>query len=115
MSAQPPVRGRARRYGLGTSMGGPVSETTAPRRPGPVPAPSDPRGAKRLPLVLPWAVLGLTLYLVERSVGALLAQVQLTSDATYGGIESLASGIGAGVVARTPGRLGPRTRAAPGK
>jgi hypothetical protein len=62
--------------------------------------------SKRLPLVLPWAVLALALHLVAQSLSGLLAEVQLAADASYGGMESLASGLGGGMVEHTQGLLG---------
>ena len=50
------------------------------------PAPGTP------PILLPWAVLALTLWLVLRSLGAQLAHVQV-SGASSGDMESLASGL----------------------
>jgi len=56
---------------------------------------------QRLPRVLPFAVLGFGLYLVLHTVGGLLAEVQLASDASFGGLAAVASGFGPGVVDRT--------------
>jgi hypothetical protein len=58
-----------------------------------------------LPLVLPWALLALALYLVAQSLSGLLAEVQLAADTSYGGIETLASGFGPEMVAHAQGLL----------
>ncbi|MBB5872655.1 hypothetical protein F4553_006089 [Allocatelliglobosispora scoriae] len=50
-----------------------------------------PTPSKRL-VVLPWLVLGATLLLVLRSIGTLLAQVQLASGPSFGDLEAIASG-----------------------
>ncbi len=56
---------------------------------------------RRLPAVLPFAVLGFGLYLVLHTIGGLLAEVQLASDGSFGGLAAVASGFGPGVVDRT--------------
>ncbi|MFI7542875.1 hypothetical protein [Actinoplanes sp. NPDC049599] len=64
-----------------------------------------PRWGGPLPWVLTLAVLALTLLLVLRSIGALLAQVQLTSGNSYGGMESVGGGLTTDFVARTQALL----------
>jgi hypothetical protein len=76
-----------------------------PARPADQSARSPSAEAKRLPLTLPWAVLTLALYLVARSLSALLSEVQLAADPSYGGIETLANGFGADTLAHTQGLL----------
>ncbi len=70
-----------------------TATTTAP--------PTPPR---RLPAVLPFAVVGAILYLILSSLGGLLNQVQLATG-TFGAMESLASGFGPGMVDRTQSLL----------
>src|SRR5262245_39466839 len=62
-------------------------------------------GLKRLPRVLPFAVLTGVLYLVLHTIGGLLNEIQLTSDASFGGLGSVASGYGPGVIDRTQSLL----------
>ncbi|NUT34758.1 MAG: hypothetical protein HOV79_17010, partial [Hamadaea sp.] len=63
-------------------------------------SPHEPR-----PRVLPWAALALTLLLVLRSLGLLLAQVQLASGAAFGDLEALATGPSLDFVADTQALL----------
>src|SRR5574342_335374 len=76
-----------------------MTSSASPRsaRPGPVNGPGNGPGEEALPVLLPWAVLALTLAMVLRSLDALLGQVQI-ADAVSGGMESLASGLGLGVI-----------------
>ncbi len=64
----------------------------AQRQPSAPPTTAATEATPRAPVVLPWITLAITLWLVLRSLGALLAQVQI-SGASAGQIESLASGV----------------------
>ncbi len=54
----------------------------------------------RVPALLPWLTLAITLLLSLRSLGGLLAEVQV-SGAASGGMESLANGLSLDVIADT--------------
>ncbi len=58
----------------------------------------------RVPALLPWLTLAITLLLSLRSLGGLLAEVQV-SGAASGGIESLANGLSLDVIADTKALL----------
>jgi hypothetical protein len=55
--------------------------------------------------VLPFAVLTLGLYLVLHTIGGLLNEIQLTSDSSFGGLGTVASGYSPGVIDRTQSLL----------
>jgi hypothetical protein len=66
---------------------------------------TSPAVTRRLLRVMPFGVLGFVLYLVLHTIGSLLNEVQLASDASFGGLGKVATGLSPGAIDTTQSLL----------